>query len=138
MQKFAQKILKKLGYRNFSVTLHIVSPTEIRRLNKMYRRKNKATDVLSFPIFEKPIKNAKTLRLLGDIVVNRVDARDKNRLRFLVIHGLLHIIGYNHDSRTDGKKWDKLSHYCVFDSKNHFYNKDPLILVLIQSQRYCK
>ena len=82
---------------------------EIKKLNKKFRKKNKSTDVLSFPFYEKKklinkIKKEKEV-YLGDIIINLNQIKDKNnKLKFkeefnkLWIHGLLHLLGYDHTS----------------------------------------
>jgi len=79
------------------VTIALVSDARIRTLNKIYRRKDRATDVLSFP---------GEGAFLGDIAIARGVARQQARraghplateLRVLALHGLLHLIGYDHE-----------------------------------------
>jgi probable rRNA maturation factor len=81
-----------------TVTIAIVSDTRIRALNRRYRRKNRATDVLSFP--------GQAAGHLGDIVIAAGVARQQARgarhalqteLRVLALHGLLHLLGYDHE-----------------------------------------
>jgi probable rRNA maturation factor len=80
------------------VTVAIVPDTRVRLLNRQYRRKDTATDVLSFPSGEKGY--------LGDIVIAAGVARRQAReaghpvqteLRVLALHGLLHLLGYDHE-----------------------------------------
>ncbi|MBI2187641.1 MAG: rRNA maturation RNase YbeY [Acidobacteria bacterium] len=80
------------------VTVAIVSDGDVRRLNRRYRRIDRPTDVLSFPA-EEPDN-------LGDIVVAAGVARRQAReaghslqaeLRVLALHGLLHLLGYDHE-----------------------------------------
>jgi len=97
------------------VSVALVSDARVRALNRQYRGRDSATDVLSFP-WEKPggLQSAKaggpapppSSRFLGDIVVARGVARRQARaaghselteLRVLVLHGLLHLLGYDHD-----------------------------------------
>jgi probable rRNA maturation factor len=80
----------------------------MRILNHQYRGMDKTTDVLSFPLYEK-IQNAKLIPhtfALGDIVINLHKAKRQaeengvalnEELRRLLIHGLLHLIGYDHE-----------------------------------------
>lgn len=81
-----------------AVTVAIVSDRRIRTLNRRYRRKDRATDVLSFPSTEPGY--------LGDIVIAAGVARRQAReaghslqteLRVLALHGLLHLLGYDHE-----------------------------------------
>jgi probable rRNA maturation factor len=81
-----------------SVTVALLSDARVRTLNRRYRRTDRATDVLSFPADEP--------NLLGDIVIATGVARRQARLaghplrtelRVLALHGLLHLLGYDHD-----------------------------------------
>jgi probable rRNA maturation factor len=92
-----------------SVTIAIVSDARIRALNRQYRKKDATTDVLSFPSGEGGGRGQG--RDLGDIViaagVARRQARDAGHplateLRVLALHGLLHLLGYDHE-RDDGR-----------------------------------
>jgi probable rRNA maturation factor len=85
------------------VTVAVVSDARVRALNRRYRGKNRATDVLSFPA-EEPGE-------LGDVVIAAGvagrQARDAGHalaveLRVLALHGLLHLLGYDHE-RDDGR-----------------------------------
>jgi probable rRNA maturation factor len=85
------------------MTIAIVSDARVRALNRRYRRKDRATDVLSFP--------SDTPGVLGDVViasgVAARQARDAGHslateLRVLALHGLLHLLGYDHE-RDDGQ-----------------------------------
>ena len=98
-----------------SVTVALVSDARVRGLNRVYRGVDKPTDVLSFassPV-GLPWGSALTLRdpHLGDVVIARgVAYRQARRarhstateLRILALHGLLHLLGYDHD-RDDGR-----------------------------------
>tara|TARA_Y100001970_G_scaffold242511_1_gene306995 strand:+ start:351 stop:815 length:465 start_codon:yes stop_codon:yes gene_type:complete len=92
---------------------------EIKRLNKKFRKKNKSTDVLSFPFYEKKQLNTKIRKekevYLGDIIINLSQVRNKNnKVKFkkelikLWIHGLLHLLGYDHKSDTKYLQMQKL------------------------------
>jgi probable rRNA maturation factor len=93
------------------VTVALVSDGRVRRLNHAYRGTDSATDVLSFPAARSSIRARRTPRdpSLGDIVIARGVARRQARAaghpestewRVLALHGLLHLIGYDHG--TDG------------------------------------
>ena len=86
-----------------ALAIAIVSDARVRALNRRYRRKDRATDVLSFP--------ADAPGVLGDVVIaSGVAARQARRaghslgteLRVLALHGLLHLLGYDHE-RDDGQ-----------------------------------
>ena len=100
-------------------TLLLSGNKEIKKLNKKFRKKNKSTDVLSFPFYEKKhlnnkIKNEKEV-YLGDIIINLGQVRCKNNkdnfkheFNKLWIHGLLHLLGYDHKSNVKYLKMQKL------------------------------
>ena len=85
---------------------------EIKKLNQRFRKKNTATDVLSFPFHSKNklkslLKNEKEI-YLGDIIinVNRIKNKDniisfKKELNELWVHGLLHLFGFDHKRNED-------------------------------------
>jgi len=86
-----------------AMTVAIVSDARVRALNRKFRRKDKETDVLSFPA-EEP-------GYLGDVVISSGVAARQARaaghslpteLRVLALHGLLHLLGYDHE-RDDGQ-----------------------------------
>ena len=98
---FALRALDAIGKSESSATIAFVSDKRIRELNRQFRGVDKATDVLSFPAEEK--------LNLGDIAVSvdtaAVQAKE-NGLRFdgeiaqLILHGLLHLCGYDHETDT--------------------------------------
>jgi probable rRNA maturation factor len=86
-----------------NVTVAVTSDARVRALNRQFRRKDRPTDVLSFPSGEPDH--------LGDIVIAAGVARRQARaaghgiqveLRVLALHGLLHLLGYDHE-RDDGR-----------------------------------
>lgn len=85
------------------VAVALVTDAHMRKLNRTYRRKDAATDVLSFP--------SDAPGVLGDIVIARGVAERQAKehghavqteLRVLALHGLLHLLGYDHDAKDDG------------------------------------
>jgi len=96
---FAENALEAIGNNGSSATIAFVSDKSIRKLNQQFRNVDKATDVLSFPADE--------LDNLGDVAVSVETAArqaQENRLSFdneiaqLILHGLLHLSGYDHES----------------------------------------
>ena len=103
---------KKYRFINKKIYLTILLSNDknIKKLNKKFRNKNKATDVLSFPS-EKKI-NIKKSPYIGDIVfsyeyMNKPKTLStlefKNKLAKIFIHGFLHLLGYNHIKLKDFK-----------------------------------
>lgn len=101
LNNIAKKVLKGERSRG-DICITIADDTMIRALNRVYRHIDKATDVLSFEMGEEG--------LLGDIIISR-DTALRNAERFgvgldeemkrLVIHGTLHLLGYDHKKKTD-------------------------------------
>ena len=89
-----------------SLTIAVVTDVRVRALNRDYRKKNQNTDVLSFPA-----DGRASTRFLGDVVIAAGVARRQAReaghslqteLRILALHGLLHLLGYDHE-HDDGR-----------------------------------
>jgi probable rRNA maturation factor len=92
------------------VAIALVSDARIRSLNRRYRKMNKPTDVLSFADDAASGEPRVARRGLGDIVIATGVARRQAKtaghsyqteLRVLALHGLLHLLGYDHDDRLD-------------------------------------
>jgi probable rRNA maturation factor len=95
---FATRAKRAVGARG-ELSIRITSSAEMRELNRRFRRKNKPTDVLSFP--------GETPRLAGDIAISaeiaaaNADALGHSvdtELKILILHGLLHLVGYDHEA----------------------------------------
>ena len=108
LKKKIKKIseIKSLKKKTFQFTLLLTDKTTIKKLNKKFRKKNKETDVLSFPINSYYNKNYK-----GDIAIcyEIVNLRSKKTNFYIEfdkmwIHGLLHLLGYNHVKQKDYKQ----------------------------------
>ncbi len=94
---FAAKARRALGFDG-EVNVRITSNRELQELNRRFRRKDKPTDVLSFP--------SQTPKLAGDIAISAdiaaANAADlghstETELKVLILHGLLHLAGYDHE-----------------------------------------
>lgn len=105
LTKNLKRILKTIDISGIDFDLTLVSNAAIQKLNQKFRKKNKATDVLSFPLHEK--KNARKGNVfLGDVVISLAMTREQAKehgvsfeeeLLFLIIHGVLHLLGYDHE-----------------------------------------
>ena len=98
-KKMAERVLGK----KYDLSLTIVDEKEITRLNSSYRDKNKATDILSFPLSE----NAGEIFLcLSETKKEAVKFHRtfENFVAFLVIHGLMHLKGFDHSSTMESNE----------------------------------
>jgi len=105
--RHAASVLRAAGRRwvREELSIALVSDREIRALNRRWRRKDKATDVLAFPLLEP--------EALGDVVISLETARRQageggwplaTELRRLLAHGILHCRGYDHERASDARK----------------------------------
>ena len=101
------------------MTITFTTPEEIRKINKKYRKIDKATDVLSFPMFEKyeldeKIKNGDFPYedVLGDVIISIEKVREQAKeyghsfereLSYMLVHGFYHLMGYDHIEEEDKK-----------------------------------
>ena len=109
---------KKYKKKKIYCTLLLSKDKEIRFLNKKFRKKNKTTDVLSFPFHnKKELKkklNKKKEIYLGDIIVNIDKIKKKNLQVFkrefdrLWIHGLVHLFGFDHKKNKEYLEMSKI------------------------------
>lgn len=113
MYRSLQKIFRILGLKREDINLVFLSDRQIRRVNKRYLRHDRPTDVLAFGYGKKrSLRNSS-----GDILISLDTARRQAKkeghsllkeLKVLMIHGLLHLIGYNdHRPRDRKRMWRK-------------------------------
>jgi probable rRNA maturation factor len=98
----------------FELTIRLVDNDEIQQLNLQYRHKDKPTNVLSFP-FEVP--DGIELNLLGDIII-AIEVVEKEAIEqnknlkdhwaHMVIHGCLHLLGYDHINNDEAEEMETL------------------------------
>ncbi len=117
-----KKINKKKGIfkKNiFHCTLLLSGESEIKKLNNKFRRKNKSTDVLSFPFYKKK-ELANKLNIekeiyLGDIIINLNKVKKKTSIKNfkiefnkLWVHGFVHLFGHDHKNEKEFIKMSKI------------------------------
>lgn len=110
IRRTIETVLRVAGERDTSVTVHMVGERRIRTLNAKYRNKDVATDVLSFPLTTAVAFSPE--KELGDIFLCPEYLRRQAR-RFhvshleectrMLIHGTLHLLGYDHIQKKDAK-----------------------------------
>ncbi len=106
LEKFARQVRRELRLDGREVAICLVSDAEMARLNKTYRGKQDPTDVLSFPASEAASSRRASSKSLGDIAIAPMVARRNakrggrtlpDELRILILHGVLHLMGYDHE-----------------------------------------
>ncbi|TSC94274.1 MAG: metalloprotein, YbeY family [Candidatus Berkelbacteria bacterium Athens1014_28] len=104
-KKNAKKICAVLNYKDQAIAeVFFVTDEEIKKINKKFRKINKVTDVLSFPIDKKIPGKAK---ILGTIFIAPIFAKaEKISCNKLFNHGLLHLFGFDHKKNLD--IWNKI------------------------------
>ena len=125
-QKTIQKVLEKCFEEEkmidskLMITIILTNAEKIKEINKQFRNIDKATDVLSFPMFERDelenlIKNKqfKHEDVLGDIIISipKVEEQAKEyghsferELSYMIVHGFYHLMGYDHIKEEDKQK----------------------------------
>ena len=108
--KIISSVVPFFKKKNVIFTILLTSSKNIKKLNKKFRNKNKSTDVLSFPYFQ--LNNLKSIKenniYIGDLaisyeIINQRSIKNNFMLEFdkAWIHGLLHLIGYDHIKNKD-------------------------------------
>ena len=115
LKELADNLLLDKGINDAEVSITFVGNSKIKELNKTYRDKDEVTDVLSFPIDEE---------LLGEVIISLPRALEqaedydhslRREVGFLMVHGLLHILGYNHKSDADKAEMRKAEEELLED-----------------------
>lgn len=103
LRRLAERVLAAVGEAQSELSLDLVGDGRMRRLNCQYRKKDRTTDVLAFAMRESP---GPVSALLGDVVISvptaRRQAKEGGRslseeLAWLLVHGVLHLCGYDHE-----------------------------------------
>lgn len=101
--------LKKLKIKNSYFSVILTSDEVIKKLNTQHRGISKTTDVLSFALND-GMKLESPINMLGDIYISvpvmmkqakEYQTGERRELSFLALHGLLHLLGYNHENKDD-------------------------------------
>ncbi len=122
-EKLIEKVIEQcfkeehLSHMNIYIAITLTNPENIRKINQEYRKIDKQTDVLSFPMFEKEEitqmlleQNHEVEDVLGDIVISipRVEEQAveyghsfERELAYMLVHGFYHLMGYDHIEEKD-------------------------------------
>lgn len=108
MRRSLKRLMKDLCCEDDELSILLVDDDQIREINRTYLKRDRSTNVISFSMTEGEF-GAVNPRLLGDIVLSvETAARDAatgcldlmDEVEFLLIHGLLHLLGYEHENTT--------------------------------------
>jgi probable rRNA maturation factor len=123
INKKLKKVDRKINLfkkKNCNFTLLLSGNAAVKKLNLKFRKKNKTTDVLSFPSYKVEVlnnllKKNKSKIYLGDIIINlsKIQKEKKNESFLLSfdkiwVHGLVHLLGHRHKSNVDFSRMKKL------------------------------
>ena len=114
--KKISKIVKFFEGKNITFTILLTNSLNMKKLNKKFRKHNKSTDVLSFPSFSsKKLKLMKEKKIyIGDIAASYEAIHLRSKKNFFEefdkawVHGLLHLVGYDHIRNKDYYKMNKI------------------------------
>ncbi|MDH3693714.1 MAG: rRNA maturation RNase YbeY [Gammaproteobacteria bacterium] len=114
ISRWAQTALNDIEQEKSELTVRVVDENEIRELNRTYRGKDQATNVLSFPFTDPP---QTATNILGDVVVCasviKREAQEQNKAQdahwaHMIVHGVLHLCGYDHEQQTQAEQMERM------------------------------
>ena len=113
LENMIEKVMDHLGCQNTEVSILLTRDKDIRLLNKEFRSIDQPTDVLSFPQNQDENPSIPGKKILGDIAVSldtaKIQANEhglflKEEIVLLLIHGILHLLGYDHEISEQEEK----------------------------------
>ena len=128
LEEYYERTLQVLELNDdYDLSLIIVGPVTIRKINREYRNIDRVTDVISFALLDEEDDYSFDERVeLGDIFINRKRVYEqaeeyghsiKREFIFLFVHGLLHLLGYDHMNEEDEKRMFALQKKIIGDLK---------------------
>jgi len=107
------------------ISIAVIGDQAIRRLNRIYRNRDKTTDILSFGERDQKVKFSFTQpNYLGEIIIcypqavrqaKKYGHSVQNELKLLLIHGFLHLLGYDHKKGSQAQKMSQLEQEILVD-----------------------
>ncbi|MDD4188355.1 MAG: rRNA maturation RNase YbeY [Bacilli bacterium] len=125
LEEILKFTLKKLAVKNACFSVILTSDEVIKELNTKYRGISKTTDVLSFALND-GVHLTSPINMLGDIYISvpvmikqakDYQTGEVRELSFLTLHGLLHLLGYNHETKEDEEAMFKLQKEILDEKK---------------------
>lgn len=114
-----QKVAELYGLDNAQVSITLTDNPHIHEINRDYRKVDRPTDVISFALNEgeePEIEGGAPINVLGDIIISVERAKEqaqdyghsvRREIAFLTVHGMLHLLGYDHIKEADRKEMRK-------------------------------
>ena len=121
----AEKVGELYGVENGEVSVTLTNNDYIHQLNRKYRQIDRPTDVLSFALNESEepdIENGPDINVLGDIILSVERAEEqavdyghslRREIALLTVHGMLHLLGYDHMEEADRLEMEKEQRYVM-------------------------
>ena len=112
IKKIAENILNYLGIASNELSILFLDNRGITEINKKYLKRNRPTNVISFVLNEGECRNINP-QVLGDVVISVEKAQEQagingttleEEISFLLIHGILHLLGYDHEKKGSEKE----------------------------------
>ena len=118
VKKAISEVLKEMDFKKkYYISVLLTNDNGIKKINKRYRKINKSTNVLSFPQNDERFITKKTSKIiLGDIVISLEKIKKESKLQnkklsdhltHMVIHSVLHLLGFNHEKLKDFRMMKK-------------------------------
>ena len=121
----AEKVGELYGVANGEVSVTLTNNEYIHTLNKQYRGIDRPTDVLSFALNESDepdVEDGPDVNVLGDLIISVERAKEqaadyghsvKREIAFLTVHGMLHLLGYDHMEEQDRLEMEAEQRYVM-------------------------
>ena len=123
LKKITEEVLKKEKKNNLEVSIAFLNQRKMRELNKKYLRRNYPTDVLSFSFSKKEQAKPRIKNIFGEVIIcpekvlknsRKIGADFKKEMARVLIHGTLHLLGYNHEGKEkESKTMRKKEEYYI-------------------------
>lgn len=128
VRQMAERMLLALGVQTAELSVLLTDDAFIHGLNRKHRQKNRATDVLSFPLMDPDDEQFATLEdgPLGDVVISidtavcqadRAGIALLEEVRRLLAHGILHLMAYGHETDAEEKQMNRMAARLVEASR---------------------
>ncbi len=121
--KIVRRALGAVKIKDACVSVAFVQSSEIKTWNRRYRKKNKATDILSFGFF-KPMGDESGWKRTGELLISTAEAKKnakekqiklRDELKLLLVHGSLHLAGYDHVKGPEARRMKRLEKSILDD-----------------------